>query len=339
MAADRAGRRSHGLRARHLHAALALVACGAVGLVTSSCEALVDGQLGQVACAAEGAVGPPACPAGLTCQAGLCGAATWGGACAGDGDCLTSEVCLDPRTVGGLGAPFCTRACCSSEDCAPDDAAVCWLPPAGGGAYCRAAVSVGRGPAGTLGALAPCSDGAACRSGLCSEGRCADTCCGDTACAPLGVCRLDGPPRVPALGFWCGTQPGTAAKWATCTADTDCVSGLCIAVDAKHKACGSPCCSSAECAGPGGAAAACVELAGTHAGVRGCMPETTLGTAAVAVSCTEDADCRSGLCLDLAGRLQCSDLCCSDASCGAPASIACRPGLVAGAWALRCEPR
>jgi hypothetical protein len=144
----------------------ALLGLASVALLIG-CEALVDGELGTVGCEAEGMVGPPACPDGLVCRAGICSQEQWGASCSVDADCLPTEFCFEPTSFGGEGAPRCSRVCCSSADCAPDDTSVCWAAPAGGGSFCMAASDVGRGPPGAGGPLTPCESDADCRSGLC----------------------------------------------------------------------------------------------------------------------------------------------------------------------------
>jgi hypothetical protein len=339
------------MRVRYAVAALVFVTC-----VVAGCEALVDGQLVDVRCNADGQVGAPACPDGLICRAGTCSAMQWGQACAADSDCLPSEFCLDPTTFGGTGAKECSRVCCAAGDCDPDSSAVCWTPPSGGGSLCRAAAEVDVATPGTVAALGSCSQGSDCRSGRCDGQRCEDSCCSDTGCAPDGTCRLQGPPAQPALGFWCGTPPGTVVPYAQCSSDQDCTSGLCLDFGLAYPLCGMPCCSSDECSPTSGLTLRCTLLDGPHAGVRACLPEVAVGTGEVGTGCLPDSDCRSGMCVQLGGassssassgaappsptggRLQCTDLCCSDSSCGDSSSEVCRPAMVKGSWALRCEP-
>jgi hypothetical protein len=45
------------------------------------------------------------------------------------------------------------------------------------------------------------------------------------------------------------------------------------------------------------------------------------------------------MCLNLAGRNQCTDLCCSDEACGGGSTSVCRLANIDGAWALRCGPK
>jgi hypothetical protein len=304
--------------------------------LAAGCEILVNGQLGDVRCQDEGQIGPPACPDRFECRSGLCIPSLHGAPCAVDGDCAEGDFCLDPQAHGGAGVPQCSYLCCTSSDCDPDADAVCWVPPLGGGAFCRPAVDVGRAPGGARLALAACAADGDCRSGRCVDGRCADTCCSDTSCvAGGGTCRLDGPPHQDALGFWCGAPPGKLGRYAPCTKDADCASGLCVDFGNKLPQCSSPCCSSAECETFAGMPVRCVMLTGAHAGVRGCLTQMVAGQGAVGVPCKEDSECRGGMCL---GSV-CSDLCCSDASCGDPTQSVCRPAIVGGVWALRCEPK
>jgi hypothetical protein len=304
------------------------------------CEALVDGQLGDVHCLGEGQVGPPACPSGEACQSGLCVPSEIGAPCAADADCTAPELCLDVQALGGTGPARCSRTCCTSADCEPDPGSVCWIPPAGGGSFCRPAAEVGRVAGGTLAALSRCASGADCRSGLCVGQQCADTCCDDTDCASAGgICRLDGPPGVDARGFWCGAAVGALPRYAACVHDGDCASGLCAPLAAGLSLCSSPCCSSSDCESADGVRVRCVMLTGEHAGVRACGTELSIGDAAVGVACAADGDCRGGICLESGGHKECSDLCCLDASCGDPSAVVCRPAMVDSAWALQCAPK
>jgi hypothetical protein len=306
--------------------------------VVAGCEALVDGKLGDVRCTVEGAVGPPACLDGQECVGGLCVATELGALCATDADCAVGDFCLDPGVLGGAGDPRCSRPCCSSSDC-PDPESVCWIPPIGGGSFCRPATEVGRAPGGTLAPLATCAADGDCRSGRCIDHQCVDTCCSDTICAPGGVCKLGDPLGVDEVGFWCGAPLGTAGRYAMCEADATCASGLCLDFGNGLTMCSAPCCSSTDCETADGVPVRCVILGAPHQGVRACGAVEGAGAAAVGVACTEPSDCRGGMCLALGGRSQCSDLCCSDASCGESPSVVCRPAIVDSGWALRCEPK
>jgi hypothetical protein len=314
----------------------ALIAWVAVG-----CEVLVDGQLGPVRCRDEGTVGPPACPPGQVCKGGLCAPTVLGALCGVDADCASGEFCLDVAPLGGVGPRRCSRTCCGSIDCDPDPQAVCWVPPVGGGAFCRPAAEIGRTPGGTRGPLLPCAGGGDCRSGRCVEHICADTCCSDTHCAGNGgVCRLDGPPFGDAAGFWCGRPQGPSyGLYAPCAKDADCASGLCLNLGNKQLQCSTPCCSSGDCMDLDGVPVRCVILEGVHHGVRACQAQGGAGSGTVGAPCTLPSDCRGGMCLNQGGRDQCSDVCCSDLGCGDPSTSVCRLATVDGVWALQCEPK
>lgn len=173
----------------------ALVALG-VG-----CSVLVDGNLDSVRCAAEGAVGPPACPEGAQCRGGVCvdaeaGASKLGEACQSHRDCGVREFCLDFSLLDDQNnqrnrrrASVCARPCCSSSDCDPRSDAVCWIPDQGRGGFCRLGKDVDRPEVGKLPAGAPCSDSSECRSGLCVDDVCVDSCCSDADCTAGTSCQ------------------------------------------------------------------------------------------------------------------------------------------------------
>jgi len=309
--------------------------------IGAGCEALVDGQLGPVTCQEQGAIGPPACPVGLACRSGKCVPDALGASCTADTDCAYDEFCLDPKMLGGSGPERCTRVCCTSSDCDPDPGAVCWVPPGGGGSFCRPAVEVGRATPGTLGPLATCTTNAECRSGRCDGQVCADTCCTDTPCSEgNGVCRAANPALGEAPGFWCSPPSGMGLdRYTVCSMDADCASGLCVDFGLKNLYCSSPCCSSDDCEDLEGAPVRCVMLTGVHAGERACG-KLGAGSAAVGDTCDPTAmssQCRGGMCLSLEGREQCTDLCCSDEACGS--TSVCRLATLNSAWALQCTPK
>jgi len=316
-------------------------------LWAAGCEVLVSGQLGGIRCEVDGAVGPPACPVAYACQAGACVPSPLGAPCAADTDCSPNDFCLDPTLLGGTGDRRCSRTCCTSADCNADGQQICWVPPAGGGSLCWPAADADRTVTGAAPAWAACATDADCRSGRCSTGHCADTCCSDTSCiGGDGACRFVAPAATePATvtGFWCSAPAvGTAPRYAECKSNAECASGLCVELDANTYRCSTPCCSSDDCEGIVGPAAGltpvrCVTLA-DEGGIRACAA-LGVGSRPVGALCAADADCRSGRCVGPAGDERCSDTCCSDADCGNPAALVCRPVDITGAWALQCEPR
>lgn len=334
------------LRAARLVGAAAALALAIAG----GCQILVDGDLGAVHCTEQGAVGPPACPAGFACSDGVClepvvGGRELGASCAEDAECVEGLFCLRPMRFGGDGAAICSRPCCTSSDCGePEEGFVCWAPPVGGGSYCRRAASGGRAAGGADKVGEPCFVPDSCRSGLCTNGACADGCCTDTHCSTGdAVCRF-GVGIVSQGASWaCGDKPDPAGELMDpCLADADCRSGLCVAIGGELR-CSIPCCDSAVCGSaivatfPG--VLACVDVDRGGSLVRACaawLPESASG--AVGAPCTDDLECRSGRCIDAAGGARmCSDVCCTDASCGDPSSYVCRPHELGTKWALRCE--
>jgi hypothetical protein len=312
-------------------------------IVVAGCEVLVDGKLADVHCDAEGRVGPPACPVGSACEQGVCMPVELGLPCTKDSDCSPGDLCFDPVPFGGAGARTCSRPCCTSNDCDPTASFVCWVPPAGGGPFCRNAGDLGRKATGALRAFEGCSADGDCRSGLCDPAthRCADTCCSDTSCAGIvGSCRFVAPaPAGDGPGFFCANpSPDGKGRYEPCAQDGDCASGLCV-VQAGEQRCSAPCCSSSMCeTGPDkGEPVRCMTIVrGDGTTVRACgdeLPPTA--TRLVGAACSADDDCRSGACV--AGT--CTDACCSDASCGAQAAFGCLPMQDSTSWALRCTPK
>lgn len=318
--------------ARLARAALALA------LWSAGCQMLIDGEVREVRCAAEGTVGPPACPAGEQCRGGRCAASVLGATCDTDDDCGPGDLCLDPAIAGG-GDRRCSRPCCSSGDCDPDTGFLCVPAPGGAGNFCRPAADVGRAVGGPGKAGAACDRDSDCRSGRCAGGRCADTCCADTPCALAGsVCRYGPGPDPDPPGFWCA-PPLTDKKprYTACDANAECASGLCIPLaPGAPRVCSAPCCTSAECGAYSGVLVACAPVQAGAVWVQACSA-LALSTLPLDVggACAADAECHGGICLD--GR--CSDACCSDASCGDPSSFVCRPRENGDAWALRCASK
>lgn len=308
-------------------------------LAALGCEAMIKGDLDSVGCLDEGKVGPPTCPVGLQCTKGECAPIASGAPCTADTDCSGGDFCLDPVSFHGAGPARCTHPCCTSSDCDPDPSSVCWIPPVGGGSFCRPAADIGRTGVGSLGALAHCDTDADCRSGRCTTGLCLDTCCTDTSCeAGGGTCQAGQPPLREAPGFWCGIPQGHDTLYSACKSDAECASGLCLSFGGTFL-CSAPCCSSTDCQDLGNSPVRCVMIGGNHPGVRACLTDSGTGPGAVGAPCKAGTDCRSGLCLELTGHFECSDLCCSDDSCGHSGLFACRPAILDNAWALRCEPK
>lgn len=323
-------------------------------LALGACHLVFDGDLGVVRCDRDGAWGPPSCPEGESCVAGVCTpvGAPKGAPCDGDEDCEAPSFCLDPAEFGFDGEPRCTSPCCSAGECGRADLGlVCWVPPGSAGAVCWPHEPIGRAVPGDGARGEGCDQDEDCRSGRCNEGRCFDTCCSDAGCEGLEVCRAGAVPEADAPGMdvgrvWqCGKPPTAGDVDQDCVADQNCRNNLCaitaIPPDIEEEVCIRPCCSSREC-GAVEAMGMPYPLACTVSpeGVRGCslaLPPSAKGE--VGAPCDDDLDCRSGLCMSDDDGGFCSDLCCKDESCGDVSVFACRPGEVAGTWALRCVRR
>ncbi|WP_437787105.1 hypothetical protein [Sorangium sp. So ce1097] len=332
-----------------------LQALAALAALAAGCGVLVDGELDAVLCSAEGAIGPPACPVGTLCRNGACiempPERALGAPCEAHDDCGALDFCLDPATFGGEGPSVCARACCSSSDCDPVRDAVCWVPDMGGGGLCRVGRDVGRPEVGTGRTGDPCAAHRDCRSGMCSEGVCIDACCSDTSCAATGaVCRLT-KGLISSGSAWACRPPQTTSLlgyFEECDEHAECASGLCAQVDglSGSRRCTMACCASDMCpASPGDVThiVGCAEVdVGGGSAVRACTRVLQAqGFSAVGVACTDDAECRSGMCAIEPGQTQgfCSDVCCGEASCGDVARFGCRPPRTGSSWALRCEPK
>jgi hypothetical protein len=340
------GPRAAGLRL--LRGLPALVALG-VG-----CGVLVDGSLDSVHCSAEGVVGPPACPEGAQCRDGACvdvGTATpeLGAPCDSDRDCGALDFCLDPALFGGDGPSICARPCCSSSDCEPRSDALCWIPDEGGGGFCRLGRDVGRPEVGALPAGARCVASGDCRSGLCIDDACADACCSDTNCAGAEAsCQLTTGVVASGAAWACQpVDPDKAGYFEPCREDDDCASGLCAMFEDVGRRCTIPCCGSDMC--PNAIVddervnVGCTEwTAGDGSMVRACTAlRRESGISAVGVPCSQDRECMGGMCIPSPGQAEglCSDVCCTEASCGDVALFGCRPYPTGSSWALRCAPK
>jgi hypothetical protein len=314
------------------------------------CSLLVPGEPTHVLCTAEGAVGPPACPAGTYCHGGACeeGPPSLGAPCGVDGACAAGDQCLQPPTEGVAAPEICSRPCCSSADCGAGTGLVC--AALGPGKMCIPSGLLDLGELGTGFAGEPCESGSDCRSGLCSaaHGTCDDACCSDAECGLYETtCRYSGD------GWTCqpSADPPKGAYLEPCKASEDCASGLCVKWPDDLTRCAKPCCSSDECGaakiGSVIAPIRCVPYVRDAVTVHACAGvaegEANRG---VGEPCDGPGHCRGGRCIEAGpdGALICSDVCCVDADCGAPQLFACAPVLRDGATdghalELQCVPR
>lgn len=317
------------------------LACAALG----GCSLFVPGEPTNIHCQDEGAVGPPACPSGTFCLEGLCasGPPALGAPCSSDGVCAPGDLCFDLGAVDLLPREICSRPCCSSADCGAGTDLVC--AAIGPGNLCVPASLWDRASPRSGAAFAgePCDTGSDCRSGACgADGACSDTCCSGAECGVFeSTCRDEG------NGWTCGTAaPGARPYLEPCTAHAECDSGLCVAWPDGPTRCSRPCCSSDECGmmkeGPGLASILCVPVHQGSTRLHACAAFAT-GPAdrALGEPCDDPGQCRGGRCVETAaGDRVCSDVCCTDASCGAPHLFACAPVDPSGEELdLSCVPR
>lgn len=314
-------RRSGGARAFLVASALGLVA---------GCSLLVPGEPTDVRCSEEGAIGPPACPSGMFCREGACleGPPALGEPCREGDVCAPGDHCFDPASIGLAGQPICSHPCCSSGDCGVGTGLVCAV--LGPGKMCLPASSWSRGELGARFAGEPCEVGSECRSGECSDegGFCTDACCSDAECGLFaGACRDAGE------GWSCEpAAPDAKAPLEPCKDAAECSSGLCLAWPDGVTRCAAPCCSSDECgdwdAGSVVKRILCVPVQHGTAIVHACAA-VAKGDAdrAIGEPCDDPGQCRGGRCIeaDPSGAGVCSDVCCTDGSCGAPHLFTCSP--------------
>ena len=314
--------------------------------LAASCSLIVPSEVDPIRCRAEGAVGAPACPDGQQCVLGTCrscGAAgcivdagvegTLAQPCRPDGNCNTGLFCTDGSALGFAPGVFCSKGCCSSEECGPG---VC-APSTGGANVCV--------PAGMLGRIkgskergTSCGAPSDCASGLCENNFCLDVCCRNSDCSSSEGCVLRTLPDLATrVGFLCG-PPGGAGDVGSpnCTGGDSCRSRACVAT-VNPTYCSGPCCKRSEC-GNTGTMECIYDL---ELGVRGCklsgQPE---GPTPIGMPCQGNADCQSSLCVDFTplGKF-CSDSCCVDKDCGNPEQLACAPVGTAQKLVLLCVPR
>ena len=244
-----------------------------------------------------------------------------GSTCEVDVQCR-SGVCVEPAVVrlpASVGAKICIETCCTDNDCAA--AQFCW--DAGNGARTCLPPNVGasvtgRTTLGTGGPGSPCSDGAACRSGLCQDNRCFSACRTDLDC-PGQRCALDLRAGADGGRVVTACTTGRRATAQDCSDSLDCF-GLC--------------CGVARVFG------AIVDI--------NCSPDTFYSEECIAVTwCATDSDCSGGSCAYAGSSASgvvalCEEgndpqtPCCSNRQC--PGST-CRPqiGSVGGeTWRMLC---
>jgi hypothetical protein len=157
--------------------------------------------------------------------------------------------------------------------------------------------------------------------------RCSRTCCSSGDCDPQFVCTIapDGAGNFCQLATDVGRPAGGALDaMHACTQASDCRSGLCLG-----SRCADTCCSDTSCAAGAGDAGEGACRLGQPAPelASGFWCAVPAGQTGRYGPCKMDAECASGLCLDLGGDvgMVCSSPCCTSGDCGSagPATVRC----------------
>lgn len=238
-----------------------------------------------------------ACGLDKDCASRLCGRET----------ALTTDI-----TEGAKQSYFCTKPCCTSEQCPSD--MVCFNPGTGGN-YCVPGARVRRPTLGTAPGGGDCDGGATCRSGSCFSGKCSDTCCADAQCQDGTYCRLNQLPSpfdggTPSETFVCSPtsfSSGPQLDGELCSGVTKCSRGVLTCVDGE---CSPPCCGMSTC--PGTDQCLPAVFPDTQKVGKLCFDRSG-STKDVGDACVAMKDCRSGLCDPDTKR--CTDTCCTDDDC------------------------
>lgn len=224
---------------------------------------------------------------------------------------------IDPMDVGGA-SRICSAPCCSNTDCAAD--AVCWAPGSGARG-CIPRSIIRQGPFGDLMSV-PCTT-----HGTCPGGRCIGQ---STAAYRDNELILTA----------CGDAVGGRSPGASCTASSECNTGLCIGTVVGWR-CTEPCGQAEDCPDPGFITfdvcsyVAFAIGAGDTDYIQVCSISNFLAFPPLRGDrdgCSDNTDCREGACLDSA----CAKTCCADSQCGSDRS--CRPVSINGRWEMHCVP-
>lgn len=307
---------------------------------TGRCEA------GQVTCANDGECSPPAtiCESmqcipgctqigGLVCTGGnVCNAST--GRCEPPGGCTTdnecgapAQICENNQCVSGCGQPG-APSCPTGTVCDGNSGRCVMVQgPCQGDVDCNPPMSVCEGQqciggCGQVGGIV-CSGNTICNqtTGRCDPG--APVCTSDAQCNPptticntvTGACDpscvttgCPAPQICNQSTGRCGGGTGTQPLNATCTANTDCQSGVCFDLESPvGRRCIAACGSAADC--PSGFT--CYDYFGAKMCLSGQhFPGATFATPNGG-SCTQGGTCQSNFC----PSNQCTSMCDEDSDC------------------------
>ena len=268
--------------------------------------------------------GTAGCPTGQTCNAGTgrCemtpapgGTVPLNGVCGTHSDCA-SNVCF---AFGGSVGSRCIQSCGSSADCPASF--TCY--DFDGGKMCVSS-QLFSGATFSTAHGSSCSTGGQCRSNFCPNNQCVES-CSETSDCPGGQCQWYEfvPSRYIAA---CNGPRGTRTNGQSCTAESQCRSGVCYG----SGICGDLCGSSSDC--PNGNLClpvnysvctldlifACLQWEPNF--VKACV-QGTHGTAPMGSQCSNPngSNCRDGFCFNPTN--QCTGVCSRNADC--PSGMVC----------------
>ncbi|MDF1566000.1 MAG: hypothetical protein P1V51_23395 [Deltaproteobacteria bacterium] len=281
-----------------------------LALATSACLVglKLPGEEGRPCGAGE------SCLPGFECRAGVCEQSLIGRPCDFVFDDCERGFCYFSAAADA----FCTIACSASSQCpagfrcadrSEDGAFVCLPPSLAGG-------SVGSAALGD-----PCLLDDDCQSGFCESEVCADTCQRQDDCGGDGSYECQVVSRGGRSGAFCGpTAASGGLQGEVCADSAECARGVCADNSPDPSTCSDPCCSSADC--PPGHICWLVTWADWQRGdglPRTCVEFQSPGSTPIGDPCVDDYDCARGSCVidPQTERAACSDVCCTDADCGA----------------------
>jgi hypothetical protein len=242
-----------------------------------------------------------------------------GAACTSDAEC-SSGVCADRTAARVTSGParFCSKACCSDDDC--EAGFICWASGTGA-KLCVAEGVLGLTRGGTGGSQS-CAAASDCKSGVCFTDGCLGNCGHDSQCSATGDrCTMQTYMRSgsPFSQLMCDGPAGGGDFNEWCYLD-GCISGLCIS-----SYCTRACRTAADCGSRFPACGYAYDSTGSVMQV--CT--SAIGASGAGATCDANTDCLEGACVGS----RCVPTCCSDADC---AGMHCKPMLVGETWEMHC---
>lgn len=301
--------RSVGRKLRGSVASLVFLAAG--------CSLMVPDSIDDLACAANGVVGPPACPDGQFCSNKVCKACHAADRC-GDGiDDNCNGVIDDGCPTGGSagdggtsGSSTGGSAGTSGGTAGTGGTGGTVVVPQGLGHSCENDSGCATGTCLPWEQLNETMSGSICTRPCCSSGSCGGA-SGGAVCHPAlsgaGMCVMGSDVGRPDVGVLPTGQP--------CTSHGDCRSGWC-----ENDICNDVCCFDSGCSNAGGVCRKFTyDLGGVSSRVALVCGEAA-GSALFQQPCSGDVDCRWNMCyqLDAAAAKSCAAPCCSSEDCGPP---------------------